>query len=146
MTQDLLIARVCGERFAIAATAVDSVIELGEVVPAPRAPAFIAGLTTLRSRSLTVIDTARALGLTPAEQLHRFALVIELGGCGYAVAVDAVESVVSANGPVGPLRVKLPGDWARVALGIVDTPVGVVLMVDHGLLVAGPKLMKVEQL
>ena len=40
-----------------------SVIEIGTVTPIPRAPAWISGITALRSQALTVIDCRRAIGL-----------------------------------------------------------------------------------
>lgn len=130
MMQDLLIARVGGERFAVPAIEVQSVIEIGAIVPVPRAPAYIAGLTTQRSRTLTVIDVALALDLPRSEGRRSFALVIELGGVGYALAVDAVENVVAAEGDVQPTRVKLAPGWSHSARGVVETVVGTVLLVD----------------
>jgi purine-binding chemotaxis protein CheW len=135
MTRDLLVARVAGERFAVLATAVQSVIELGTIVPIPRAPHFIAGMTTQRSRTLTVIDVSLALDLPAGPSARRFALVMEFAGVGYAFAVDAVENVLPADSDVGPLRFKLSPGWSRSALGMVETAVGTVLMVDLARLV-----------
>ena len=130
MTADVLIARVAGERIAMAAVDVQSVIELGEVVPVPRAPPVIAGLTTQRSRTLTVVDVARAIGLTRPSEALRFAVVVEIDGVGYALAVDAVENVIPTIGAVQPIKIKLSPGWARSASGMVDTSVGTVLLVD----------------
>jgi purine-binding chemotaxis protein CheW len=137
MSGDLVIARVAGERFALPADAIQSVIELELVVPVPRAPNFVAGLTTLRSRTLTVIDTARSVGVRSETTRPRFALVIEQHGCGYALAVDAVEAVVSAEGPIEPMRVKLADGWMKAALGTVPSAEGTVLVLDLNLLIAG---------
>lgn len=142
MSEDYLVARIGGERFAIPATRVQSVIELSEIVPAPRAPAFIAGLATLRSRSLTVIDTARSLELAQDRAPLKFALVTELEGCGYALAVEAVENVVTSGGAVEPLQVKLADGWMRVARGVIDTPIGVILLIDLERLISGPSQLK----
>lgn len=138
----LLIARVAGERFAVAAGRIQSVIELGEVIPVPRAPAWIAGLTTLRSRSLTVIDTVLALELGAHSLGQHLALVTEIGGCPYALAVDGVENVIEANGPMEPLAIKVAPGWMRCAEGLVETPVGKVLTIDLERLVAGPEQQK----
>jgi purine-binding chemotaxis protein CheW len=137
MTGDLLIARVAGERFALPAAAIQSVIELEQIVPVPRAPEFVAGLATLRSRTLTVIDTARSIGVRSDSPSPRFALVTERNGCGYALAVDAVEAVVAAEGPIEPMRVKLADGWMRAALGTVPCAEGTVLVLDLNLLIAG---------
>jgi chemotaxis signal transduction protein len=137
MNNDLLIARVAGERIAMAATEVQSVIELGEIVPVPLAPQLVAGLATQRSRTLTVIDVAQALGLPVCSGNARFAVVVEIEGVGYALAVEAVENVIPAQGEVQPVKVKLAPGWARSAVGMVDTVIGTVLLVDLTRLVGG---------
>lgn len=137
MNNDLLIARVAGERIAMAATEVQSVIELGEIVPVPLAPQLVAGLATQRSRTLTVIDVAKALELPVCGGNSRFAVVVEIAGVGYALAVEAVENVIPAQGEVQPVKVKLAPGWARSAVGMVDTVIGTVLQVDLTRLVGG---------
>jgi purine-binding chemotaxis protein CheW len=130
MSRDLLIARVAGQRFAVPAVEVQSVVELGLVVPVPRAPVWIAGLTTQRSRTLTVVDVSIAIDPAAPPVPHRFALVAEIDGCGYALAVDAVENVLPAEGEVQNPRIKLAPGWARIAEGMVETAVGTVLLID----------------
>lgn len=142
MSQDLLIARVAGERIAIAAIETQAVIELGKVVPVPCAPDIISGLATQRSRTLTVIDVALALGLPPRPDAPRFAVVVEIDGVGYALAVDAVENVIPAIGEVQPVKIKLSPSWARSAAGMIDTPVGTVLLVNLTRLVGGEMKQK----
>jgi purine-binding chemotaxis protein CheW len=135
MNRDLLIARVAGQRFAVPAVDVQSVVELGAIVPVPRVPRWIAGLTTQRSRTLTVIDVAAAIEPGAGATSHRFALVCELDGCGYALAVDAVENVLPTEGDVQRPRIRLAPGWARLAEGMVETAVGTVLLIDLGRLV-----------
>lgn len=130
MNNDLLIARVAGERIAMAAVEVQSVIELGAIVPVPRAPGIVAGLATQRSRTLTVIDVALALDLPVRPHPARFAVVVEIDGVGYALAVDAVEHVLPGEGEVQPVKMKLSPGWARSAVGMIDTAVGTVMLVD----------------
>lgn len=137
MSHDLLIARVAGERIAIAAIDTQSVIELGDVVPVPHAPHTITGLATQRSRTLTVIDVALALGLPPRSDAPRFAIVAEIDGVGYALAVDAVENVIPAVGEVQPVKIKLSPEWARSAAGMIDTSLGTILLVDLTRMVGG---------
>ena len=50
MNQLLLIVSIAGSRVALPAAAVESVVELEALIPVPRAPAHIAGLSALRSR------------------------------------------------------------------------------------------------
>ena len=135
MTEDLLIARAGGERIAVQATTVQSVIELAEVIPVPGAPAFVAGLATQRSRTLTVCDVAAALGLVRDRPSLKFAVVAEFDGIGYALAVDAVEHVLPALGEIKPVKARLSPGWAKCALGMVETAVGMVLLIDLARLV-----------
>lgn len=142
MTNDLLIARVAGERIALAAIEVQSVIELGEIVPVPLAPMPVTGLTSQRSRTLTVIDVAGAMDLPSAGLSGRFAVVVELEGVGYALAVDAVESVIPALSEPRPIKARLSPGRARSAVGMVDTSLGTVLQVDLTRLVLGDEQQK----
>ena len=137
MSTPLLIVRIAGDRIAVPAERVHSVVELGRIVPVPRAPRYIAGLTTLRSRTLTVIDTACALGV-PSSASAEFALVVESDGCGYALLVESVENV--ETGKPAPCRpdVKLADGWARAAQGLVETESGSLLVIDLETIIAGP--------
>lgn len=143
MTQDHLIVRVAGHRVAVAASNVLCVIELGNVVPVPGAPPFVLGLATQRSRTLTVFDFAVSVGLPSSQRPLRFAVVLDLGGVGYALAVEAVESVTAAIGPVRPVKANLSAGWARCASGMIETAVGTVLLIDLASLVETEMLEKV---
>ena len=98
MTQLLLIVSIGGSRVAFPSTAIESVVELDTLIPVPRAAPHVAGLSALRSRVLTVIDTMRSLdlGTTDCSDGIREAAVVELDGHHYALIVDSVEDVVEA--------------------------------------------------
>jgi purine-binding chemotaxis protein CheW len=144
MSELYLIVGLCGEKVAFGASEVQSVIELGKITPAPRAPAFIAGLAALRSRALTVIDCARSLEMEreacDLEGSH--AAVIELKGHIYALVLDHVDDVVEAHSTPEPVPAHLSGGWQRVAKGMVETELGPMLVVDLAALVAGPDVKK----
>ncbi len=142
MTHDHLIVRVAGHRLAVAASDVLCVIELGNVVPVPGAPPFVLGLATQRSRTLNVFDLAVGVGLPRSEHPLRFAVVLDFGGVGYAMAVDAVESVTAATGPVQRVKANLSSGWARCAAGMIETAVGTVLLIDLARLVETEMLEK----
>lgn len=134
----LLIAHVAGQAIAIAAEQIDSVVDIGTVVPVPRTNPAVRGLTALRSRVVTVVDTGLALGLpaTPADA--RRAVITQLDGHLYAVLVDAVEDVGAFEpGPlVGGLT--LGGGWHAVGTGMVEHRGEPVLIVDLAMLVPMP--------
>ena len=141
MNELLLVVSIAGSRVAFPAAAVESVVELEALIPVPRAPDHLAGLSALRSRVLTVIDCRRSLDLGVTDltegEIHE-AAVVELDGHHYALTVDAVEDVVEALSEPVPLRASMGAGWERVAKGIVETEQGPLLLVDIAGLVSGP--------
>ena len=142
MNELLLIVTIAGSRVALLASQVEGVVELDALIPVPRAPAHLAGLSALRSRVLTVIDCKRSLELgttdTTANGGLLEAAVAELDSHHYALIVDAVEDVVEALSDPAPVRSAMEAGWERVSLGMVETEEGPLLLVDVAALVAGP--------
>jgi purine-binding chemotaxis protein CheW len=138
MTELLLVVTIAGERVALPAAAVESVVELDALIPVPRAAPHVAGLSALRSRVLTVIDCMRSLELgATATGGIREAAVVELDGHHYALLVDVVEDVVEATSDPAPVRAAMDPGWARVATGMVETEAGPLLLIDIAALIAG---------
>ncbi len=135
----VLIVQIAGRRCAIPADDVKSVIDLGTIAPVPRAPAFIAGLTTLRSQALTVIDCRLALGLGddvwPSDAR---AAVIAVEGHSYALMVDAVEDIASALSEPGQIPGGFGAAWQAAARGLIETGIGPALLLNLAQLIAGP--------
>ncbi len=142
MNELLLIVAIAGERVALPAAAVESVVELETLTPVPRAPQHVAGLSALRSRVLTVIDCMRSLELgdTDCSDGIREAAVIELDGHHYALIVDQVEDVVEALSEPVAVRAAMEPGWERVAQGMVESEQGPLLLIDVTALIAGPDL------
>jgi purine-binding chemotaxis protein CheW len=139
MSELLLIITLAGERVAILAADVESVVEIEGLTPVPRAPAHVAGLSALRSRVLTVIDCFASLELGCAQTSGiREAIVIEADGHPYALLVDSVEDVLEYSGEVRPVRTALEGGWRRVARGMVEAGGDLLLLIDTSALLAGP--------
>jgi purine-binding chemotaxis protein CheW len=139
MSELLLIVTIGGQRVALPAAAVESVVELDTLIPVPRAAPHVAGLSALRSRVLTVIDCMRSLELGTSDTSAgiREAAVVELEGHHYALIVDIVEDVVEAIGEPSPVRAAMGDGWERVSKGMVETEVGPLLLVDVEALVSG---------
>lgn len=142
MNELLLIVSIGATRVALPAAAVESVVELDALIAVPRAAPHVAGLSALRSRVLTVIDTVRSLdlGSTDCSNGIREAAVVELDGHHYALIVDTVEDVVEALSEPAPVRAAMGEGWERVSLGMVETEQGPLLLVDVAALVAGAPL------
>ncbi len=139
MTNLLLISRIAGERVAILADDVESVVEIEGLTPIPRAAGHVAGLTALRSRVLTAIDCLASLELgCPHVQGLRDAIVVDVDGYPYALIVDSVEDVLEFSGEVRPVRTALDAGWRRVARGVVDVEGDLLLLVDTAALLSGP--------
>jgi purine-binding chemotaxis protein CheW len=142
MNELLLVVTIAGERVALPASAVESVVELDTLIPVPRAAPHIAGLSALRSRVLTVVDCLRSLelGETDCPDGIREAAVVELDGHHYALIVDLVEDVVEAASAPQPVRAAMGPGWERVSQGMVESEAGPLLLVDVGALIAGAEV------
>jgi len=140
MTGMLLVIMLAGRRAALPAERVNSVIEPDRVVPVPRAPAHVAGLGALRSRPLTIIDCRAALGFAPGEAAvgGERAVVVEHGGHLYGLKVDAADDIVAAAGEPSTAAGDPGAGWNRASLGMVESDVGPLLLLDIAKLVSGP--------
>jgi len=139
MNELLLIVSIGEQRVALPAAAVESVVELDTLIPVPRAPPHVAGLSALRSRVLTVIDCLRSLelGVSDCSDGIREAAVVELDGHHYALIVDVVEDVVEALSDPTPVRAAMEAGWERASIGMVETETGPILVVDVAALISG---------
>lgn len=137
MSALILIVRLAGQRVAIPAADVESVVEIDSVTPVPGAAAHVVGLAALRSRVVTVIDCAASLGAA-TRAAARDAAVAVVGGHAYALLVDGVEDVVEASGEPRPLPGAVGGAWNRAARASVEAEGDLLLLVDVAALVAGP--------
>jgi purine-binding chemotaxis protein CheW len=133
----MLIANMAGHRVAIPAMDIESVVELEGLTPVPRSASYVAGLSALRSRVLTVIDSSASLDIGRSAAV-RHALVADWDGHLYAITVESVEDVVEAGGSVQPVGSPLKGEWGRVTRGMIEVGGELLLVVDVGALIAGP--------
>lgn len=137
MSELFLVARVAGQSIAVASRSVESVVDLGEVTPAPLAARHVLGLATLRSRIVTVIDTAGTLtGEASAARPHR-AIVSAIEGHHYAFVVDALDDVAEFTAHPLESGVALSGAWAAAASGLVEPAGESALVIDLAALLPG---------
>lgn len=134
MEELYLITAIAGRAVAMPSERVDSVVDLGAVVPVPAAPRHVRGLAALRSRVVTVIDAAIALGAVDQAETGR-AVVVTVGGHLYALLVDRLDDVAPfAIAPL-PDGVRLDPAWARAARGVIDRDGEAVLVIDPAALI-----------
>jgi purine-binding chemotaxis protein CheW len=134
----LLIVRLAGERVALPAAEVESVVEIEALTPVPGAAGHVAGLAALRSRVLTVIDCLASLD--PSRRLPadaREAVMAVVDGHPYALLVEAVEDVVEASGERQPAA-SLAAGWRRIGRATIEAEGDLLLLADVEALISGP--------
>lgn len=134
MTELFLLARIAGRGVAVPAAQVVSVVEIGEVVAVPRAPHVVRGLAALRSRVVTVIDTAAALG-EPCSGEHSRAIIVTADGHEYALLVDTLEDVASFDRQPLSSGLALDRGWAAAGSGMIEHGGEPLLVLDVAALV-----------
>jgi len=140
MTELYLIAHLAGRPVAISSQQVESVVDIGEIVPVPRASAQVRGLAALRSRVVTVIDSRVALDLVQNEAPATRAVITVIDGQHYAILVDSLEDVAPFElRPLSP-GIVLDRGWRAVGQGIVELDEEAVLAIDLHALIPGAQL------
>jgi purine-binding chemotaxis protein CheW len=141
VTDLILIASIAGQKVALRTADVQSVIEIEGLTPVPCAPLHVAGLSTLRSRVLTVIDPQMALGLGECARREAGApaVVVLHGGHAYALLLDCVEDVAPARSDPTPVHAELRGNWSRMSHGAVEAKDGPLLLMDLAAIISGPE-------
>jgi purine-binding chemotaxis protein CheW len=132
-----LIAHLAGRAVAIESAQVESVVDIGVVVPVPGADRQVRGLAALRSRVVTVIDTRAALGLPPADVQATRAVITHVEGHHYAIMVDSLEDVAPFELlPLSP-GIVLDAGWRTTGCGLVERDGEPILTIDLRALVPG---------
>lgn len=136
MPELFLLATILGQDVAIRSDHVESVVDIGTITPVARTSRAVRGLAALRSRVVTVIDTAIILDPDgPASDRHR-AVVTQVDGHHYALLVDTLDD--AHRFVPRPLSAGLmPGaGWAAIASGLIEREGRVVLILDLPSIVA----------
>jgi purine-binding chemotaxis protein CheW len=139
MNKLYLIVTIAGQRVALPAVTVESVVEIDSIERVPLVAPHVAGLFALRSRVMTVIDSCAAVELGAfAWKGHAEAVIANCDGHGYAILVENVDDVVEPAASVVPSRAALAPGWARVARGTIEIDGEALLVVEAEALVIGP--------
>ena len=137
MSDLFLIAHIAGRAVAIESRQVESVVDIGAIVPVPGTDRQVRGLAALRSRVVTVVDTQSALGLEPSGIEARRAVITLIDGHHYALLVDALDDVAPFD--LLPLAggIALNSSWRAAGRGIVERDGEPILAIDLASLVPG---------
>jgi len=135
---DLLTFSRAGERYAVAAAAVDEVVPLGEPTPVPGVAPAVVGVVNQRGRIVPVVDLAVLLPGTRSEASERHVAVVIAAGEGwFALKADAVSAIAQV-----PTAEVLPaGEIAERADSVVrgSTP-DMVTILDVDALARDPRI------
>ncbi len=125
-------------RFAIPAESVVSVVRPDEIVPVPLTADHVAGLTALRSKVITVIDTMASIdgGMADVESGQSL-VVVDVEGQLYGLAVDQVSDVCDYPVAIRKLGAAFDPGWSRVAVGLIEVGDATLAVVDPAAIVAG---------
>ncbi|MGB3739379.1 MAG: chemotaxis protein CheW [Pontixanthobacter sp.] len=134
----VVMLRIGGCSAAISACEVQSVIELDAIRSLPRTPDFVTGIAAMRSQSLTVIDTRRALALQTDIEAGERAAVVTVDGHPYALQCDRIDDVAEALTEPVAIPGGLGDRWQHAAHGLVETDHGPTVLLDIARLVRGP--------
>lgn len=129
-----LIAYLGAQAVAIDSDHVESVVDLGEITPVPKAGRTVRGLAALRSRVVTVLSVRAALGMDVFAD-HRRAVIVRVDGHHYAMMVDEIEDIIPMEMAPLPSAMPLSPAWRRVAIGIVTRNGEPILTIDPARLV-----------
>ncbi|MDR7156037.1 purine-binding chemotaxis protein CheW [Sphingobium xenophagum] len=133
MNQLYLFATLAGTRIAVEASEVEAVVKLTEISPVPGMGPHVAGLAALRSRVLTIIDTAALIkGAASPSREGGLAIIANIAGHSYGLMVDGVSDICRVPQGELPLRGQLDRAWAPYARAIVEQDGNAWLLVSLG--------------
>lgn len=137
-----LIAHIHGCRVAINSDQIESIVNVPDVIPVPHCDPRVAGLFALRSRVLTLIDSQYIVtGERRTLQRGCLAVVVEIAGHHYGLAVDKVEDVVPLSADKIQQCILPDGQWQSIVSETVEVGDQLVMILDPARLVAREQLM-----
>ncbi|WP_430445955.1 chemotaxis protein CheW [Sphingorhabdus contaminans] len=137
-----LIAHIHGCRVAINSDQIESIVNVPDVIPVPHCDPRVAGLFALRSRVLTLIDSQYVVtGERRTLQRGCLAVVVEIAGHHYGLAVDKVEDVVPLSADKIQQCIQPDGQWQSIVSETVEIGDQLVMILDPARLVAREQLM-----
>lgn len=120
MNRLYLFARIAGTLVAIRTSEIEAVVRLDALSPVPGVPAHVAGLATLRSRVLTVLDAAVLIDAGDGRRAESdYAIVCDISGHSYGFLVDEVIDISEVDLDPLPLQGRTDPAWQRYAEGVI---------------------------
>jgi purine-binding chemotaxis protein CheW len=137
MSDLYLIAVIAGTEVAINSDCIEAVVTIGDVVAIPKCDPLVAGLMALRSRVLTLIDCQYAVtGIRRFVPEKSQAVIVEVGGHNYALAVDAVRDVTTIDASSIKSAARLAPDWDGIAADVAIIDDRILMVVSPAMLLS----------
>ena len=95
--EKLLVFDLANEKYAIPIHDIAQIIDLPVTTPVPNAPAFLAGIFSLRGRIVSIIDVARRLRVERPEAEALKVIVLDVAPDHFGLLVDRIDQVVDVN-------------------------------------------------
>jgi purine-binding chemotaxis protein CheW len=95
--EKLLVFDLVNEKYAIPIHDIAQIIDLPVTTPVPNAPAFLAGIFSLRGRIVSIIDVARRLRVERPEAEALKVIVLDVAQDHFGLLVDRIDQVVDVN-------------------------------------------------
>jgi len=121
-----LFARIAGTPVAIPTEDVEAVVRMSELSPVPGVAGYVAGLSALRSRVLTIVDASALItGSAPVTigddgSKENYAIVCDISGHSYGILVDDVDGIRTVTNPVLPVCGKISEIWLPYVSGAIE--------------------------
>jgi purine-binding chemotaxis protein CheW len=130
MGAELLMVRICDQKFAIDIMSVREIRGWVPSTPLPHAPSYVHGMINLRGAVLPVVDLGARLGLATAEpRSSSVVIVAHIGGRQVGLVVDEVcDIIIVADNPAQPPPDVGGGAVTDFVLGILATDDGIVTL------------------
>ncbi len=141
MDQLYLVAETGGERFAMPAETVESVITASEIIPVSLAAPMVAGVAAMRSKVITVIDTIAAIDGRPASvSAGQTLVVICVDDFLYGLAVEEVHDVCECAEHPEKLSAAFDAGWRRISTGVIEVDGCSMVVIDPAALILAPQV------
>ncbi len=133
-----LIAEIAGSKVAIESALVESVVQIGDVIPVPRSHPSVAGLVALRSRVLTLIDCQYSVtGKNNPPTKGDLAVISEINGHFYGLLVDRVADVIVIDPGNVQSEIRLSSPWNEIATKVARVGTELLMIINPSILVGG---------
>lgn len=128
----LVVFDLASEAYGVDIGAVREIIRMQEITCVPRTPEFVEGVINLRGKVIPVIDLRRRFGLPVADQNDdNRIVVVDIGGQGIGVIVDAVTEVLRlATDAVEPPSAVITTTDSDYLLGIAKVENRLIILLD----------------